>query len=133
MRGRDGVHQPVPYACFSPSDEAVVGSGTRTIALRKIAPRRTGPQHSENAVQHAPVVYACTPRGLLGSSGSITRHSKSDRSYRLMPMLNQSFTRWESRQSITTPVLAVAAISSHAEVKKFKLLVRGETNVDITL
>jgi hypothetical protein len=50
-----------------------------------------------------------------------------------MPMLNQSFTPWESRQSITTPVLAVAAITLHAEVKKFKLLVRGETNVDITL
>jgi len=50
-----------------------------------------------------------------------------------MPMLNQSFTRWESRQSITTPVLAIAAIASHAEVKKFKLLVRGEINVDITL
>src|SRR5262249_34946720 len=30
-----------------------------------------------------------TPRGLLGRSGSITRHSKSVRSYRLMHMLNQ--------------------------------------------
>src|SRR3546814_1437080 len=30
-----------------------------------------------------------TPRGLLGSSGSITHHSKSVRSYRLMPTLNQ--------------------------------------------
>jgi hypothetical protein len=33
-----------------------------------------------------------------------------------MPTLDQSFTRWESRQSITTPVLA--GITSHAEVKK---------------
>src|SRR5262249_32339368 len=30
-----------------------------------------------------------TPRGLLGRSGAITRHSKSVRSYRLMHMLNQ--------------------------------------------
>src|SRR5262245_52054488 len=30
-----------------------------------------------------------TPRGFLGRSGAITRHSKSVRSYRLMHMLNQ--------------------------------------------
>ena len=30
-----------------------------------------------------------TPPGLLGKSGSITRHSKSVRSYRLMPVLNE--------------------------------------------
>jgi hypothetical protein len=41
------------------------------------------------------------PRGLLGSGGSITRQSKSVRSYRLMPMLNQMCTQRESRQSVT--------------------------------
>jgi hypothetical protein len=51
------------------------------IALGQIAPRRTGSQHPKDAVQHAAVIVAGTPRGLLGSNGSITRHSKSARSY----------------------------------------------------
>lgn len=42
----------------------------------------------EDAVEHPPVIDTGAPRGLLSSSGSITRHSKSVRSYRLMTKLN---------------------------------------------
>jgi hypothetical protein len=41
-----------------------------------------------------------TPRGLFGNSGSITRHSKSVRSYRLMPTLNQSCSAKESARHL---------------------------------
>lgn len=56
MRGADGIHQPVPHACLSPSVEAVVAGGARTVAFRQIAPRRTGPQDPEDSVQHAPII-----------------------------------------------------------------------------
>jgi hypothetical protein len=46
-----------------------------------------------------------TPFGLLGSSGLITRHSKSVRSYRLILSLNQSSARYESHQSANAPFL----------------------------
>src|SRR3546814_16325607 len=59
--GSDGVHQVVPYACLPPSGEAVVTGGTWAIALRQVAPRRTGTQHPEDAVQHAPIIDARHP------------------------------------------------------------------------
>jgi len=43
------------------------------------------------------------PRGLFGSSGSIPRHSKSVRSYRLMPRLNQVAAWYGSRLSPPSP------------------------------
>jgi hypothetical protein len=46
-----------------------------------------------------------TPRGLLGSSGLITRHSESFRSYRLIPMLNQGSTQWADHQPVTALAL----------------------------
>src|SRR5262245_14910187 len=55
-----------------------------------------------------------TPRGLLGRSGAITRHSKSVRSYRLMHMLNQisHFDRnwmqrlgWKYVMPLVSPIL----------------------------
>src|ERR1700743_1516981 len=79
MRGADRVHQPIPCARLSPSYEAIVAGGAWAIALRQVSPGSTGSQHPENAVQHATVIDAGTPRGLLGKSGSITRHSKSVR------------------------------------------------------
>src|SRR5690606_7948997 len=50
-----------------------------------------------------------TPLGLLGSSDSITRHSKSVRSYRLMPMLNQTSAGGESdlRTSVRMMLCAI--------------------------
>src|SRR5579859_7619141 len=45
VNGGDGAHKPVPYARFSPSNEAIVACGARAIAVRQIAPRRTGSQH----------------------------------------------------------------------------------------
>src|SRR3546814_11567194 len=64
--GSDGVHQVVPYACLPPSGEAVVTGGTWAIALRQVAPRRTGTQHPEDAVQHAPIIDARHPSRLVG-------------------------------------------------------------------
>jgi len=40
------------------------------------------------------------PLGLLGRSGSITRHSKSVSSYRLMPRVNQSSVQAGSPQLV---------------------------------
>src|SRR3546814_17121240 len=68
--GSDGVHQVVPYACLPPSGEAVVTGGTWAIALRQVAPRRTGTQHPEIAVQHPPILYARTPPRLVGQQRS---------------------------------------------------------------
>ena len=65
-RDGDGVHQPVPDARFAPSHEAIVAGGARAIALGQIAPRRTGPQHPEDAVQHAAVIDARHASRLVG-------------------------------------------------------------------
>jgi len=56
VRGCDGIHHPVPDASLSPPDEAVVAGGARAIAFRQVAPRRTGSQHPEDAVQHAAII-----------------------------------------------------------------------------
>lgn len=47
MGSGDSVHQPIPHACLSPSHEAVVAGGARTIALGQVAPRRPRPQHQK--------------------------------------------------------------------------------------
>ena len=56
MGSGDGVHQPVPYACFPPSYEAVVAGGAGAIAFGQVAPRCAGAQHPEDAVQRPPVI-----------------------------------------------------------------------------
>lgn len=56
VRGADGGHKPVPYTCLAPSVEAVVAGDGRSIALRQVAPRRSRPQHSEDAVQRAVII-----------------------------------------------------------------------------
>ena len=66
VRGGDGVHQPVPDTCLPPSHEAVVAGGAWAVALRQVAPRRTGSQHPEDAVQHASVIHARYASGLIG-------------------------------------------------------------------
>lgn len=65
MCGSDGIHHPVPHACFPPSNEAVVTSGTRAIALGKISPWGTGSQHPKDAVQHAAVIDTGHPSGFV--------------------------------------------------------------------
>jgi hypothetical protein len=66
VRGADGVHQPVPYACLSPSVEAVVAGGAWSVALGQVAPRRPGSQHPEDAVQHTPIVDTRHTSRLVG-------------------------------------------------------------------
>lgn len=66
MGGGDGPHHPIPHARFPPSYKAVVAGGARTIALGQIAPRRTGSQHPEDAVQHPAVIDARHASGLVG-------------------------------------------------------------------
>ena len=60
------------------------------MAFGQVAPGRTGSQHPEMPFGTRQLSTRGTPLGLLGSSGSITRHSKSVRSYRLMWSLNQN-------------------------------------------
>ena len=50
------VHDAIPHTRLAPADEAVVTGDIGAIAFRKIAPRRTGAQHPEDAVQNPPVV-----------------------------------------------------------------------------
>jgi hypothetical protein len=52
----DGIHEAVPHTCFPPSDKAIVARGSWAVSLWQIAPRRTGSQHPEDAVQHAPII-----------------------------------------------------------------------------
>ncbi len=66
VRGGDGVHQSIPNARLPPSIETVVAGSARAIALRQVAPRRTGAQHPEDAVQHAPVIDTWHTSGLVG-------------------------------------------------------------------
>lgn len=51
-----------------------------------------------------------TPRD---SSGSITRHSKSVRSYRLMPMLNQGSTQWTRPPAYDYDRACLAVVARH--------------------
>ena len=104
------VHQPVPHPRPSPAHEVVVARGPRPIALGQVAPRRSRAQHPEDAIQHLSVIDTRHASRLMGRSGSITRHSKSVRSYRLMPILNQKTTlvgipSMDSRLGSTTSVI----------------------------
>src|SRR5690606_10490601 len=48
-------------ARLRPAIEAVVDRRIRTVTLRQVAPRRAGPQHEEDAVQHLTVVRPRPP------------------------------------------------------------------------
>lgn len=80
VRSGDGVHQPVPYACLSPSHEAIVAGGARVMPLRRVtkcAPDLSTQKMPFNTRRSS---ASGTPIGLFGSSGSITSHWKSVRS-----------------------------------------------------
>lgn len=96
---RYGIHQQVPHTCFPPSHETVVAGGARAVSLRQVTPRCTRPKHPEDAVHTRRSSTRATPRGLLDRSGAMTRHSKSVKSYRLMPILSQHTSRYEHHRS----------------------------------
>jgi hypothetical protein len=50
----------------------------------------SGRSHPEDAVEHAPIIDARHTARLVGQVKLDCAHSKSVRSYRLMPMLNQN-------------------------------------------
>lgn len=56
MRGRDGVHHPIPYPGLSPSHEAIVARRAWAITLGQIAPWGAGSQHPEDAIEHSAVI-----------------------------------------------------------------------------
>ena len=95
--------------CMSPSCAAVIASiirsptrpssiarsgcragSSRLVPLPQFSPRRAGAQHPEDAVQHTPAIDAGHTSRLVGRNGEQRRHSKSAKSYRLMPTLNQT-------------------------------------------
>jgi hypothetical protein len=90
-----------PSACSTHRPSAIARSGCsrwcaghsprgdRAKARRIVAPRRCPFRTRRSSTRG-------TPRGLFGSSGSITRHSKSVRSYRLILILNQNLARYGS-------------------------------------
>jgi hypothetical protein len=77
------IHDPIPDTGLRPEPEPVVAGGRRAIALRQVPPGRPRPQHPEMPFSTRRSSTRGTPRGLCGSS-SITRHSNSVRSYRLI-------------------------------------------------
>src|SRR5437879_11834851 len=86
----DGGHHAIPNPGFAPADKAVVAGGIGTeFLLRQSPPWCARPQHPENPVQHPPVVHPRHPRGLFGSNGAMTPHSKSVSSYPCMIQLPQ--------------------------------------------
>ena len=42
MTGSQCIHDPIPHASLSPTNEAIIASGVGTIGFRQIAPRSTG-------------------------------------------------------------------------------------------
>lgn len=66
MGSGDGVHHPIPDACFSPSDETIVAGGAWSVALRQITPRGAGAQHPKDTVKHAAIIDARYASWLVG-------------------------------------------------------------------
>lgn len=52
----DSIHQPIPNAGFAPPIEAVVGGRIGAVSLGHIAPRRTGTQNPEDAIEDLSIV-----------------------------------------------------------------------------
>jgi hypothetical protein len=77
MGGSQDVHDSGPHASPSPANETVVAGGVRTELIGHVAPRRSGAQHPEDAIEDTPVVTRGTPRGLFGSISLIAAHSWS--------------------------------------------------------
>lgn len=71
-----------PHTGFRPPIVSIVDGCVWAVSIRKIPPWRTGAQNVENAVDHPSIVNARYTRTLLGSSGSMSRHSISLKSYR---------------------------------------------------
>src|SRR5215468_1692378 len=87
--GGDGVHHPILTPAFRHRTKRlwqVVRGPNRSGRSRQGAPDRSTQKMPFSTRRSS---TRGTPRGLLGRSGAITRHSKSVRSYRLMHMLNQ--------------------------------------------
>ena len=80
--GRQGFEHSNPHAGPGPAVEAIVDGRMGPVALEQVPPRRAGPQHVEDPIQHRRSSTRATPRGLFGSSGLISRHSSSLRSNR---------------------------------------------------
>ena len=80
VRFHDGIHQAIPDSRLAPAVEAIVG--------RRVGPYRSGmSRHGApvRSTQKMPLstrrfFFGLTPRRFLGSSGSMTLHSKSVRS-----------------------------------------------------
>src|SRR5438094_4509567 len=77
ISGCDSGQNAVPYAGLTPPDKAVVAGRAGTEFIRQCPPRRARSQYPEDPVQNPSVATRGTPRGLFGSNGAITPHSKS--------------------------------------------------------
>jgi len=60
------VHEAIPDPCLSPSVEAIVDRGRRTVALGEIRPGDSRAQHPEDAVEHTPIIDARLAARLVG-------------------------------------------------------------------
>jgi hypothetical protein len=60
------IHELVPHASPSPTNEAIVAGDVRAKALGQIAPWRTRTQNLKDAVEHAAVIY--TSKGTCSCS-----------------------------------------------------------------
>ncbi len=69
------IHDPLPDACSTPANEAVVASGIRTERLRQVAPPDRKTQKMPLRTRRS--FTRGTPRGLFGRNGLLTDHSRS--------------------------------------------------------
>ncbi len=83
-----GVEDASPNPALGPSVIAIIDRCAWAIAHRQIPPRRASSQNIEYPIQHPPVIApqeGCAgPCLAAGNKGSITAHSSSDKSNRII-------------------------------------------------
>ena len=70
MSRAQGVHDVLPDACPTPSDEPIVAGGPRAVTGRKIPPGCTRSQDPEYAIEHAPIIDTRHAARLVGKQSA---------------------------------------------------------------
>src|SRR3974390_2409567 len=78
------IHDPLPDACSTSANEAVVASGIRTERLRQVAPWAPDRKTQKMALRTRRSFTRGTPRGLFGRNDLMADHSKSVSSWRMI-------------------------------------------------
>src|SRR5258706_8929859 len=105
----DGIHHPVPHACFAPAHEAIIAGRARPISLRQIARWRTGTKHPEDSVQHAAIINARHASRFVGQQGLdhaplevgqiISAHADAESEFGTIRKLSVGISRYDLTRS----------------------------------